>query len=958
MKYLILAILLFNITSFTSEAKADEKRRDQILSIIGEELDEITRLNRQTGSRNPSLLLRMAELMLEKARLIKERENRKYLSLSPEKRQTVRKRDYFKQSRKYFKKAQKTCVFILKRFKRFKNKGAVYYILAFNAKEFQDRRKAEKFYKRAIKYSKRNGFANKKSKLALADMYYNQKKYKRSIPLYASGLSGEKKKWYTKDAFNLAWCYFRVGKKNKAINKMNEIHRLSQTGKFVNMTYAVERDLAYFYSDSGKFKQAIRFYKKIGKDISTNLLKVAKFLKNQAKFTSAQKSLVIAKKYAKTDKVKVEIDLELLSLLERFGRVKQHLATCGDLYAHFQAGRLNENQTDVLRYHVKKMGAILSKQVAAKTYVSQKRKRQRKATYAASYFNIQAGLDSKGAAESIFLAAEAFYASGKYSKSIHLYDRSYSLAVKEKNKKILSRSLNGMLASLSGRKVSKKVKDTYLVKVFNLFLARYPRGKKSYKIYQRLFTAHYEQKDISSAEKTLIRFRGSFPEAVKIQETMLAKIIDYYKDKNDKKSIKKWIARINAGQFVVSKKVAKKLKLLLLTMQFAKVERASSKGDKKRALAGYVKIYKNPETSAEAKKNASYNIAVLFYELDDAKRSFGWAERSLKLMDGVDIKKFSASFLVIATGLFGQRKFYEAASINDNTFRKLCKLRGKNRIPFFRNAVVTYLADGRIKEAKEIVKFSEKCRIPNKDIGVAQLDILKALGEHKRWSSLESYLEEVEKNTKLWSELILPANMLRKAYVETNRAVDAKRFEKKIGKYYTSSKKRKLKIPLEALDLIANAEVRKLNNSLDTLKSVKLSFPEKTFNGLLKKKFSYLDELTTRSIRIFSIGSGKGIVRSYEILIKGYQHVVDSIQGFSPVGKEAAYVKSFKNSMRQIVDPLNAKVSEYNREVRKQIQSSNILSKDNYKFFGREGAIKVEFYPPTNGVVMDKGGRR
>ena len=74
-KFLLLAVLVSAVFK-TSPVKANvEQRRIQILNLIEEELREVKRLNKQNGSRNASLLLRMAELLLEKARHIKEKEN-------------------------------------------------------------------------------------------------------------------------------------------------------------------------------------------------------------------------------------------------------------------------------------------------------------------------------------------------------------------------------------------------------------------------------------------------------------------------------------------------------------------------------------------------------------------------------------------------------------------------------------------------------------------------------------------------------------------------------------------------------------------------------------------------------------------------------------------------------------------------------------------------------------------
>lgn len=56
-----------------------EQRRAELIKVLDEELREVTRLNKQIGAQRPDLMLRMAQVLLEKARLIKDQENQKYL---------------------------------------------------------------------------------------------------------------------------------------------------------------------------------------------------------------------------------------------------------------------------------------------------------------------------------------------------------------------------------------------------------------------------------------------------------------------------------------------------------------------------------------------------------------------------------------------------------------------------------------------------------------------------------------------------------------------------------------------------------------------------------------------------------------------------------------------------------------------------------------------------------------
>ena len=130
-RFLVILLLVF---SFATQANG---RRDRLLRIINEELNEVSRLNKQIGSKKPDILLRMAELYLEKARLLREKENQRYLQIDPAKRIRVKKSSYFQESKKNFTSAQKTGYYLLKRFPRYKRRGYVYFVLAYNAKEFQ-----------------------------------------------------------------------------------------------------------------------------------------------------------------------------------------------------------------------------------------------------------------------------------------------------------------------------------------------------------------------------------------------------------------------------------------------------------------------------------------------------------------------------------------------------------------------------------------------------------------------------------------------------------------------------------------------------------------------------------------------------------------------------------------------------------------------------------------------------
>lgn len=952
-------IFFFIIIAFELRANVDA-RRDKLIGVIDEELREVTRLNQRTRGQKPDLLLRMAELLLEKARLAKEVENAKFLSLNSQQRERLDRDKLYATSRSYFVQAQKTCYLILKKYPNYKLKGDVYYILAYNAKEFQDEKKAEAFFAKAIQYSQ-DQMTRARSQLALAEIYFNRGDFGKAIPHYEQSLDkSSNDKWYTKDSYNLAWCYFREGKKSKAISLMERVYELSKKPQYVDMTFSVERDLAYFYTDAGRTQEAIGFYKKTGKNVSENLAKVAKYLTGQGKFVVAERALVTALQNKANEKDEIDIHIQLLALYEKFGQVDKHLNTSQKLLTFHQAKKLSPDQIETLKYHVERMSALLQKQVASKRYQSQKRVQDEKATQAVSYFEILAALTPDGDYKALFHAAETNYASGRFEQAIGLYDQVITEASKAGDQKILGLAQDGMMAALGQKGISKATEDKYLTKAYLAYLARDPKSKKAYSIYQRLFTSYYTKGEIEQAEKVLLSFKSNFPEAVKVQEAMLARLMEYHRKKKDRDAIYGWVQRINSGEFRVTKTYADKVRELLLAIQFESVEKANASGNKKEALKGYFSIYQNPNTSAEAKKNAAYNMAVLFYESGDPVLMHRWSLRALQHMEGADVKKFDSSFLSIGTDLFSRQQFSNAIGIYSVVLEKICSEKAASKKVFFKNGVVVSLADGKLDIAKKMIEEAPRCGIDSATINESSMELLEAYRENSLWNSYRDWLQELDRKKELQGELVYHWWVLARAYQASGRADLANALVSQINSTYRSAMANRQKVPLEGLDVIAMLSMPELEKATKELQSIQLEFPEETYNKRLQEKFQVLDKVTTIGVNILKIGSGKGIVKSYQYLIEAYEGLVREIRGFTPQGKSGEYLVSFSKSMNDLSAPLLAKASDFRREAVKQIESSDILSADNIFFLTnrRAGEFAPEYQPVIPGIMMDRGGRK
>src|SRR5690606_27854737 len=98
----------------------------------------------------------------------------------------------------------------------------------------------------------------------------------------------------------------------------------------------------------------------------------------------------------------------------------------------------------------------------------------------------------------------------------------------------------------------------------------------------------------------------------------------------------------------------------------------------KRALQGYVEIYRNKLSPPESRKNAAYNITILFHELGHAPMTKRWAENTLSLFERADMEKFGPTFLLIGNDFLNAQQFDDAYYIYANSLEKLCTSKDKN----------------------------------------------------------------------------------------------------------------------------------------------------------------------------------------------------------------------------------------------------------------------------------------
>lgn len=933
-----------------------EDRRQEIIKIINEELSEVYKLSQHLNHRNPDHLLRMAELNLEKARLYREKENKDYLALSSSQRRKTTKNSFFKTSRKYYSEADKLCMRIVSNYPNYREIGNVYYIIAFNAKEENNDKKAEQYFKKAVAKTPAGSKIRYKSMISLAEIYYNTKRYSKAIPLYESALAKYKDRWWTKDSYNLAWCYYRSNMHSRAINKLLEVYKVSKDIKYEDMSYAVERDIGQVYATSGRISDGIKFYEAIGINFTEQLLEISDILAKEGRKTEADKVLKYAQRYVKDDSKRADVYLQQQEQSLSFDNFNQHLSATTQLMSLYKAGKLDSDQTKKLAFQIKKVGAILQKKVVSNTFKGTKTRNIYK-NWALKYFDDIKEIEKENLATYSFYQGETAYAVGDYKSAMGYYSEAFDVAKKSNNSSIQKNAMEGLLSSLGQKRLPFSVKNAYYIPVYKSFLEMEPISDRAEKLHSKLFKIYLDKGDFDNAEATLISYHKNFPKNHTTHEAMIANLMELSKKRSDHTKIREWVKRVDAGEYVVSAPFKLKLQQLLTNIQIEEVQTKLDKGNKKEALVGYHKIVVDPYSTKNSKINAKYNLAALYYELGDVDRTLKWSIEALDEMDSKNVIEFSDSFLSISSFLFGMQYFKDSAKLSEKVLEKMCTASSKKKNIAFKNSLYLYVAEDRLKDAQRVLGLGRTCKVKKGVVVEATFEIIDKFYEHKLYDVYEQSIHNLSFNKKYWPKLVLHYTRLIDVHEKHQNISRAGELKQKRAEIFSWCQRNKKTIPISALNAMAMEEARNLPTILSNLKSTKLTFPENTFNEAMKRKLKLLEMLSDEAVKVQKLGAPEGIVYSFKALIDGYEEFVNEIKAFKPDGKSKEFLDSFNKAMAGVYVPLEQKVVNFKRDAKSAIVKNDILSDLNGEVIYDRNASN-QFFSPYKGVIMHKGGKR
>lgn len=254
---------------------SDQAEYEKTLDAQIKELYKLTQKFKASASRG-ELWLRLAELYIEKSSLVDARKQDDYdrrLKIFEAGKTKVKPRLDVAEAREYNRKAIQLYEWFLRDYPKDPKLSQALFFLGYNYFELNDSKKGSIYYTQLTHQFPNSPFVGE-AHFALGEYYFDNEKWADAYKEYAKLMKNTKHRLNTFAFYKGAWCLFRLGKTEQAIQYMDYIiksgnkQQASQAlgGKKLNSSRLENealRDLVVFFADLGDTKRAIQYFSRI-----------------------------------------------------------------------------------------------------------------------------------------------------------------------------------------------------------------------------------------------------------------------------------------------------------------------------------------------------------------------------------------------------------------------------------------------------------------------------------------------------------------------------------------------------------------------------------------------------------------------------------------------------------------------------------------------------------------------
>lgn len=916
---------------------SDQAAYEKTLDAQIKELYKLTQKFKTSNNRG-ELWLRLAELYVEKSSLVDARKQDEYdkqLKIFEASKGKIKPKLDVAEAREYNRKAIQLYEWFARDYPKDPKLSQALFFLGYNYFELNDAKNGSLYYTQLTRQFPNSPFVGE-AHFALGEYYFENEKWADAYKEYAKLMKDTKHRLNSFSFYKGAWCLFRLGKTEQAIQYMDYIIKSGKTqqaaqsvgGKKLNsgrLENEALRDLVVFFADLGDTKRAIDYFSKVNsKEGRVYIERLAYFFADKGNRDASRDVFRMLIDQEPTSKKAFEFQYQIVQnyfYSKNSPQFKEELyrwiTDFGPNSAWYAA---NQADQPLLQNSVKLREQTLRNYILQQHQTAQNSRAVYSRTTASEGYKLyfQEFPTVPQAAEMHFFYGELLYDMGKYDEAGAQYSWLTENAI---NSKFAAKASQNLLLSIEkalpkDEELQKRVGDSIepvqmdprverFIKSATWYTQHFPNSDKDAEIKFRMGRLYYQTNNFGPAEelfKEIVRKHSK----TKYSEYSANLLLDIYNLKKDYAGLEKMGTELLANESIASSKAGSDIRDVLEKASFKKAQ--DYEIDKKYfESATQYQLFATQNMKSELAVVALFNAGVNF---ERAGRNGDAIQNYKKVINSADKKAepFRPKAQKLLAKLYQDSgSFAESAKL----FKELASANPKDPLTpnYLYNTALMYEVLGKTNEAVNIY-----------------LAFIK--GNKNQTENANTLFNLAQLQRKAGQQL--PAITHFKEYVELPQA----RGEKKIEAYYwiyeIGRKRGRRTESEEAAEKVVSLQRRagsdkKANGAsfaakilfehalltFGQLKAIAIPANPERQKKAVDAKLDLLATLTNELSKIIKLDSAEEIVSSLNLIGESNDHMTKSILNTPlPAKLSEEQKKQYRDSLEQITDKFTKKASE------------------------------------------------
>lgn len=908
----------------TNEAEL-EKITDQGIS-------QLYKLTQQfkTSKRRGELWLRLAELYVEKARLIEYRIQQKYdekLQAYQTKKTQIRPKLDLKESQDYNRRAVQLYEWFLRDFPKDPKVDQALFFLGYNYFELNQPERGKDYYTRLTKEHPRSTYIEE-SNFALGEYYFEREQWAEALKHYSAVAGNKRARLYSFALYKTAWCQYKTGQVRPALVSLEKVIRAGRVAKGdkdasaggisrIRLATEAQKDLVVFFAEAGTPQGARSYFEEIAGEKATYglLEKLAYYYSDTGNREGARlifRDLIqerpnapkaydyqyqIVTMYTSTDKPEV-FRAELFSWIQNYSpRSEWAEANKKDKELITRAYQLIET---TLRNH------ILQQHQTAQNSRVPTAQRAAKLGYELYFQTFKEGAKLD---EMHFFFAELLFDMKEYEIATAHYAW---VTENAKNSPYYEKaSLNTVLAAEKGlpdEATLKKMVGESIdpqpfdknVKAFEIAASRYikdfPRGENVPAMRFKLGTLYYYHNQFDPALNSFKSIAKDYPKS-QYAKYSANLILDIFNLKKDFGGLEKEGQELLATLGPENSEIAAQVREVLQKAQFKKGQDLEAQKDFAGAALAYEEFAKKNGTT-ELGISASFNSAVNYERAGDLFKAIGMyaivlADRNPK---NEKLRQGASQFIASLYEKTGQ--YQKAAEAYENWAAKNPKQ--KEAATFYFNAAI--IRDGMNAYGQAMNNYQKFMDMKKGSEKFEAIFLIAKLNERrgnltKAQEFYKQYISGGRNKENVMDSVVAIAQIDAK---KGKRAEAEAGCKKVIGTHKSLATKEN---PIGA-SAAAECEFNRVYKTFEELRAIRIPANPAKQQAAVQQKLAMLNRLKDQLKRVIEYDDGPTVVGSLALIGQAYQHMAAAIYSVPlPKGLDAEGLAQYKAGIDKVAQP-------------------------------------------------------